>query len=161
MALGRPDGALQHLREMRELADRFGYAWLIVNSRVQMGTLAVLEGRLEQARELLDEALDLSLTTRVIRNVTLCLAAFAQLALAEGDPERAALLTGAADGLRGRAGLRTWPVLRRGEAQLAARVRQALGDDQFSQAFAAGSRLTQREAVAVMRDRPGDRIRPS
>jgi predicted ATPase/class 3 adenylate cyclase len=161
MALGRPDGALQHLREMRELADRFGYAWLIVNSRVQMGTLAVLEGRLEHARELLDEALDLSLTTRVIRNVTLCLAAFAQLAHAEGDPERAALLTGAADGLRGRAGLRTWPVLRQGEAQLAARVRQALGDDRFSQAFAAGSRLTQREAVAIMRDRPGDRIRPS
>jgi len=128
---------------------------------VQSGTLAVLEGRLEHARELLDEALDLSLTTRVIRNVTLCLAAFAQLAHAEGDPERAALLTGAADGLRGRAGLRTWPVLRQGEAQLAARVRQALGDDWFSQAFAAGSRLTQREAVAVMRDRAGDRIRPS
>jgi predicted ATPase/class 3 adenylate cyclase len=161
MALGRPDGALQHLREMRELAERFGYAWLIVNSRVQMGTLAVLEGRLDQARELLDEALDVSLTTRVIRNVTLCLAAFAQLALAEGDPERAALLTGAADGLRGRAGLRTWPVLRPGEAQLAARVRQALGDNRFSQAFAAGSRLTQREAVAAMRDRPGDRVRPS
>jgi hypothetical protein len=44
--------------------------------------------------------------------VTLILAAFAQLALTEGDPERAALLAGAAEGLQRRAGLRTWPMLR-------------------------------------------------
>ena len=37
-----------------------------------------------------------------------------------------------------------------------AQVRQALGTDRFGQAFAAGSRLSQQEAVAAMRDRPGD-----
>jgi hypothetical protein len=102
---------------------------------------------------LLDEALDLSLAIRIIRHVSLCLAAFAQLAFAEGDPERAALLAGAAEGLRGRAGLGTWPILRRSEAELAAQVRQALGDGRFSQAFAAGSRLSQQEAVAATRGR--------
>ena len=55
-----------------------------------------------QARELLDEALDLSLAISIIRHVTLCLAAFAQLVFAEGDPERAALLAGAAEGVRRR-----------------------------------------------------------
>jgi tetratricopeptide (TPR) repeat protein len=155
-ALGRPDSALQHLRVMRELADRYDYAWLTASSRLQLGTLAVVQGRLEEAREQLDEALDLSLAIRIIRNVTLCLAAFAQLAFAEGDPERAALLAGAAEGLRGRAGFSTWPTVRRGEAQLAAQIRQALGDDQFSQAFATGSRLSQQEAVAAIRDRPGN-----
>ena len=160
-ALGRPDGAQQHLRVMRELADRFGYTWLTASARLQLGILAIVQGRPGQARELLDEALDLSLATRIIRNVTLCLAAFAQLASAEGDPERAALLAGAAEGLRRRAGFSTWPMLRRGEAQLAAQTCQALGDDRFGQAFAAGARLSQQEAVAIIRDQPSDHTQPS
>ena len=154
-ALGRPDGARQHLRETCELADHFGYAWLIARSRVQLGTLAVVQGRLDQARELLNEALDVGLANRITRHVTMCLAAFAQLAFAVGDPGRAALLAGAAEGLRGRAGLRTWPVLRRGEAQLAAQIRQTLGDGRYDQAFAAGAALSQQEAVAAIRDQPG------
>jgi predicted ATPase len=153
--LGRPDDALRHLRETRELADRFGYPWFTALSLVELGILAVVQGRLDQARELLDEALEVSLAIRNIRNVTLCLAADAQLAFAEGDPERAALLAGAAEGLRGRAGLRTWPTLRWREAELVTQVRQALGDDRFAQALAAGSGLSQQEAVAAIRDRPG------
>jgi hypothetical protein len=84
----------------------------------------------------------------------LCLAAHAWLALADGDPERAALLEGAAEGLRRRVGLPTWPLLRQVEAELVARVRQRLGAGHFDQAFSAGSALTQREAVATARDRP-------
>jgi len=160
-ALGRPDAALQHLREGRELADRYGYTWLSALSRVQRGTLAVGQGRLDQARELLDEALEVSLANRSTRGVTMCLAVFAQLAFAEGDPERAALLAGAAEGLRRRAGLRTWPALRQGETELAAQIRQALGDDQHGQAFTAGFALSQQEAVATIRDRTGDHTQPS
>jgi len=159
-ALGRYDDALHRLRETRGLADRFGYIWLTGSSELQLGGLAIVQGRLEEARELLDEALEVSVASRIIRGVTLCLAAFAQLAFAEGDPERAALLAGAAEGLRGRAGLRTWPMLRQGEAQLAAQIRQALGDDRFGQVFTAGSRLSQQEAVAAIRDRPGNRAQP-
>ena len=76
---------------------------------------------------LLEEALDLSLAARRTSLVTLCLAAYARLALAEGDPERAALLEGAADGLRQRVGLPAWPYLRRLEAELVAQVRHRLG----------------------------------
>jgi predicted ATPase len=158
--LGRYDAVLQHLRETDELADRFGYAWLTAMSRVQLGTLAVAQERLDQVRELLDEALEVSLAIRIIRHVSLCLDAFALQAFAEGDPGRAALLAGAAEGLRGRAGLRTWPILRRSEAQLADRIRQALGKERFAQAFAAGSALSQREAVAAVRDWPGDGTPP-
>jgi len=159
-ALGRYDDALHRMRETRGLADRFGYTWLSGSSGLQLGGLAIVQGRLEEARELLNEALEVSVASRIIRGVTLCLAAFAQLAFAEGDPERAALLAGAAEGLRGRAGLRTWPMLRQGEAQLAAQIRQALGDDRFGQVFTAGSRLSQQEAVAAIRDRPGNRAQP-
>jgi len=159
-ALGHFDGAQQHLAVMRELADRFGYTWLTASIRLLLGTLAIGQGRLDQARELLDEALDLSLASRIIRNVTLCLSTFAQLELAGGDPERAALLAGAAEGLGRRTGISTWPMQRQGEAQLAAQIRLALGDDRFGQVFAAGSRLSQQEAVAAIRDRPGNRTQP-
>ena len=122
---------------------------------MQLGTLDVLRDRLDEARELLDKALDLSLAARSTPFVTLCLAAQARLASGEGDPERAALLEGAADGLRRRVGLRAWPMLRPTETELTAQLRQALGADRFDQAFAAGSRLNQRDAVAAVRDQRG------
>ncbi len=75
---------------------------------------------------------------------------FARLALAEGDPERAALLAGAAGGLRRRAGLRAWPMLRRGEAELIAQIRQAQDPDRFTKMTAAGSRPTKQQAVEAI-----------
>jgi hypothetical protein len=150
---GRYDDALGHLTEVRDLADRFDSAWLGAMSRVFLATLALVRGRPEEAGALLDEALGPSLAAHSTRGVTLCLAAFARWALVAGDPGRAALVAGAAEGLRRRAGLRAWPILRQGEAELVAQVRQALGDDRFNQVFATGTQLTQREAVAAARDR--------
>ncbi len=151
-ALGRYDDALHHGREARELAEQPGFEWLAAGSRVQLGILDVLRGRPDEARPLLDEALDRSLAARSTPFITLCLAGYAQLAFAEGDPDRAARLEGAAEGLRRRVGLPAWPHLRRMEADLVAQVRQKLGASQFDQAFSDGSRLTQQEAVAIVRD---------
>jgi predicted ATPase len=154
-ALGRYDDALRHLRETRDLAERPGGDWLTAGSRVQLGILAVLRGSLDEARALLDDALDLSLTARSTPFVTLCLSGYAQLASAEGNPDRAALLEGAAEGLRRRVGLPAWPHLRRVETDLVAQVRHRLGPGQFDQAFSAGSRLTQQQAVAIVQDQRG------
>jgi hypothetical protein len=68
---------------------------------------------------------------------------------------RAALLAGAAEDLRRRAGLRLWPTLRRAEAELTALLRQTLGTERFDQAFSAGSGLSQREAITAARRRHG------
>ena len=155
MALGRYDDALRHLREARGLAERPGGDWLLAASPVQLGILAVLRGRLDEARALIDEALDLGLAARSTPFVTLCLAAYARLALAEGDPERAARLKGAAEGLRQRVGLPAWPDLRRLEEELVAQIRQELSAAQFDQAFSAGSGLTQRQAIDIARDQRG------
>jgi predicted ATPase len=155
MALGRYDDASRHLREARDLAERSVGDWLAAGPRVQLGSLAVLRGRLDEARPLLDEALDMSLATRSTPFVTLCLAGYAQLAFADGDPERAALLEGAAESLRRRVGLPAWPHLRRVEGELVARVRHSLGSSRFDQAFSAGAGLTQQEAVAIVRDQRG------
>jgi predicted ATPase len=151
-AVGRYDDALRHLREAHDLAERFGNDRLITGSQVQLGVLAVMRHRPQEARALLDQGLDLSLAIHSIRNVTLCLTAFAQLAFEEGDPERAALLAGAAEGLRRRAGLRAWPTAQRGPAEPVAQVREALGAERFDQVFVAGVRLNQRDAVAAVRD---------
>src|SRR6516225_9631041 len=144
-ALGRYDDALRHLRQARDLAERSGGDWLAAGSRVQLGILNVLRGRLDEAKPLLDEALDLSLAARSTPFVTLCLTAYAWLAIAEGNPERAALLQGAAEGLRRRVGLSAWPHLRRVETDLVAKIRRGLGASQYDQAFSTGSRLTQRQ----------------
>jgi len=155
LALGRYDDALRHLREARDLAERIGGDWLAAGPRVQLGILAVLRGRLDEARALLEEALDLSLAARSTPFVTQCLAGYAQLAFADGDPDRAARLEGAAEGLRRRVGLPAWPHLRRVEAELVAQVRHTLGAARFDQAFSAGSALTQQQAVAIVRDQRG------
>jgi predicted ATPase len=155
LTIGRHDEALRNLTEMRDLADRLDNPWLAAIARVYLATLAVAQGRLEEARAPMDEGLELSLASHSTRSVTLCLAAFARLALVEGDAEQAATLAGAAEGLRQRVGLRTWPLLRREEAELVAQVRQALGADRFGQVYAAGSRLSQHEAVAAARGRRG------
>jgi predicted ATPase len=150
-AVGHYDDALLHLGEAGDLGDRFGSAWLGAWSRVQIGTLFILRGHQDEARARLDEALNLSLSAHSTRSVTLCLAAFARLALAQGDPERAALLAGAAEGLRRPAGLRPWPTLRRAEAEMVVQARQALGAGRFDQVFASGSRLSRPDAVAAAR----------
>jgi hypothetical protein len=71
----------------------------------------------------------------------------------EGDAERAALLAGAAEGLRQRVGLRAWPLQRQGEAEMVARIREVLAADRFEQAFVTGAGLNRREAVAAVRAR--------
>jgi hypothetical protein len=56
--------------------------------------------------------------------------------------------------MRRRAGLPVWPTLRRNEDELVAQARQTLGAERFDQAFSAGSRFTQRQAIDIVRDQP-------
>jgi hypothetical protein len=111
----------------------------------------VRAGHLDEARALLVGSVDASGDTQLSTvTVTFSLVACAQLVLAEGDAQRAAMALGAADGLRQRAGLRAWPLTRRGEAELVTRVAQEIGPQDFKDAFAAGSELNQREALALV-----------
>jgi predicted ATPase len=156
MAAGRGDDAVPHVREAYELGERFDSGWLPAWSRVLLGMMAVARGQVAEARAPLGEALDLSLAAHSTRSVTECLSAFGLLAVVEGEPERGVLLAGAVDGLRRRAGLRAWPILRRGEAELVARTREALGPHRFDEMFNAGARLNQREAVGAAQERRTD-----
>jgi hypothetical protein len=92
--------------------------------------------------------LTLSQAAQNTRVLTVCLDASARLAFAAGSAEPAARLAGAAEGLRRRSGIRTWPIVRYLEAEVAAEGREVLGAKRFDQAFTAGLALTQREALA-------------
>ena len=156
MTLGRYDAAREYLTEANELGGQLGNKWLESAARTQLASLAVRTGQLEEARAQLVESVDASEDTELSTETVACsLVASAQLALAEGDARRAAMALGAADGLRQRAGVRGWPSMRRGEAELATRVAQEIDPDVFKDAFGAGSELNQREAVALVR---GDRM---
>jgi predicted ATPase len=157
MVLGRYDWALRHLRKARALSEGAGSDWLPACGRAQLAILSVLRGRLDETRGLLEETMELSLATRSTPLVALCLSAYAWEALAGEDPERAARLQGAAEGLRRRAGLLAWPHLRQMEAELTAKVRQRLGAGGFDRAFWDGFGLNQQEAVATARDLVVDR----
>jgi tetratricopeptide (TPR) repeat protein len=153
--LGRHDAAREHLTEADALGGQLGNTWLEAAARSQLASLAVRAGRLEEARARLVESVeageDAELSTQTL---AFSLVAAARLALAEGDARRAGTALGAADGLRRRAGLRAWPSMRRGEEELATRVAQETEPGVFKDAFAAGSGLSQREAVALVRGAP-------
>jgi predicted ATPase len=151
---GRYDDAERHLRNSHEMAVRFDYSWMAAGSQLQLGSLAVEQGHMEQARTLLDESLAASLARYSTPNVILGLAAYARLAFAGGDPERAALLAGASEGLRKRAGLGIWADPQRGEADFAAQIRGAIGAHRFPRAYRGGFRHTRRDAVPAARGRP-------
>jgi predicted ATPase len=151
MRLGSDDAARASLTEANELGGKFGNNWLESGARTQLASLAVRAGDLDEARALLVESVDASGDTQLSTPMCFTLVAYAQLALAEGDAQRAAMALGAADGVRQRAGLRAWPLARRGEAELGTRVAQEIDPEDFNDAFAAGSKLNQREAVALVR----------
>ena len=139
-----------------ERGGEFGHKWLESGARTQLASLAVRAGQLDEARAQLVHAVGASGDTELsTQTVTFSLVAYAHLALAQRDGRRAAMALGAADGLRQRAGLRAWPSMRRGEAELAAQVTRTIDPDVFKEAFAAGSDLDQGEAVALVR---GDRM---
>jgi hypothetical protein len=159
-AVGRYDDADRHLTEGRDLAQRFDSQWLASSSRIQLGLLALARGSLVEAGLLLDESLNIGVAADNTYNLILCLAAFAQLALAEGQAERAAMLAGAAGGLRRRAGLEVFTALT-GEVHLVGQIQQALDPDSFDREFAAGARLNQHDAVAAIQETRGAVARAS
>jgi len=152
LALGRQDPARLHLTEASALGDQLGNQWLSSSSRTQLASLAVTTGDLDEARKLVRQSVetrpDGELSTQTL---TFSLVAHARLVLARGDPRSAALALGAASALRQRVGLRTWPSMRRSEADLLAGVKGKLGPEMLEQVLAEGSRIDRDAAIALVR----------
>ena len=152
ITLGRPGRARAHLERVDDLGARYGNNWLEASARTQLASIAVNAGESEAARALLDAAVDAIDAAHVSTlTLTFALITAAELALADGEPGRAATALGAADALRRRAGLTAWPLIRRREDQLVALVANATDPATYDAAFAAGAELNARAALAFVR----------
>jgi ATP/maltotriose-dependent transcriptional regulator MalT len=156
MALGQNDRARDNLSEVDALGAELGNNWLESTARTQLAVLAVRSGRLAEADARLAESVRaINEAQPITLTVTFALVAHAQLALARGDATRAATALGAAEGLRARAGLRTWPSARRTERELTAEVARQLDSETYRKAFDAGADLNMRDAMALVAGEDG------
>jgi ATP/maltotriose-dependent transcriptional regulator MalT len=157
LGLGHTDIARPFLSEVQSIGAQFRNNWLASGGQVQFAVIATQEGRFDDAHARLQEAMDAADQTQLATHtLSFCLVALAQLALAEGDPTKAARALGAAEGARQRAGIRPWPSLRRGEMLLIEQVRDTLGSTAFDDVFAGGFDLDRRRAVALLRNERGE-----
>jgi non-specific serine/threonine protein kinase len=120
-----------------------------------LANIALGEGDLDQADRLLRGGLELHELNSPRSWIPARVAGFARIALARGDPERAALLLGASDAMREHLGISVIPLEWPRPAETIAYARAALGDDAFSVAWSAGRALSPEQAVDyALREQP-------
>jgi len=151
LALGHDEDGLHHVMEAQGLAGRFDAPWLDAVSRITRAGFAVAREDFGRARQLLEQALELSLSGRSVHCLCMVLDGTATLCVARADHEQAGLLIGAAEGLRRRSGLLAYASLR-GDGDLAASVRAATGSERLDELLTRGARFRETEVPALVRD---------
>ncbi len=146
-AKGDYDLARRYLEQMLAWARERNFSWAVASGLVSLGHVACEEGVFSRAAALYRESLGLYRAMRNPVAVALCLEGVAAVAAARGDSQRAARLSGAVAGLRDTlrvAATAEWmPFVRARED-----ARQALGDEAFDSAFAAGHSFTLERVIA-------------
>ncbi|PRY02156.1 ATP-binding protein [Allonocardiopsis opalescens] len=150
MVRGDLSAARARFEEALPLARSIGAAPEIARCLAQTGRVLTEQSDYARARELLVESLRLSKATGQRLAVARSLEALASLAVREGQPERAALLGGAASRLRDESG----QLSRNGDRLLAAAVAR-LGDEAAKDAWERGRGLGTEDAVAAAVEFPG------
>jgi hypothetical protein len=134
----------------RELGEKEGIAASLRN----LGNVAYMQGDNERAAVLLHEALllsrDIGARDVVARDVVAVgLEQVAWLAVARGQPERAARLAGAAEAVREALGVPLLLEQRAGHTQAVQAARSALGEEALATAWTTGRALALEEAIAL------------
>jgi predicted ATPase/transcriptional regulator with XRE-family HTH domain len=149
---GDPRGAIPHIRRGLASARRRGDRLATYVALFGLVQAELAEGRPAAAREHLIEGIELSEETGDLANLAFFVESLAVVEGASGAHARAAVLLGAAQGLRDRVGSEVYgyylpnPALR---AQVETDARAELGDDALAEALAAGAGLAVRDVVAV------------
>jgi predicted ATPase/DNA-binding CsgD family transcriptional regulator len=143
------------LLEQRAIDDRWGMSV----SLVRLGYAARDRGETARAVALFTEGLALVAELGDRRIIALALDGVAGLAIAWGQPERAARLFGAAAALREASGLPVDPAHRAAHSRDVVAARAALGEDAFAAGWATGAALplpmAVAEAMAIASAAPG------
>jgi tetratricopeptide (TPR) repeat protein len=119
-----------------------------------LAAAARAQGDLEEAWGRLTESLSIERLAPHRLGVAQCLERLAPVLAAQGHAERAARLLGAAGAIREEIQAALAPIERDGYERGRALVREALGEEAFAAAWAAGRAMTLEEAVAYAQKVP-------
>ena len=144
--------AAEHLAEALSRQRALGYAWGISQSLFGLGFLARVRSDLAEAVAHYRESLDLARALGDEWIAALVLAELAAVALARGQPERAARVLGTTAALDERTGGAILPFDRENRERTRAAVEAALGEAAFAAALAAGRALPAGMAIAEALD---------
>jgi tetratricopeptide (TPR) repeat protein len=140
----------QGLALQRTLKEPLDVAWAFLN----LGIVRYWRAEYAQAEELLKESLLLSRDIGAKDLVTQGSGCLAWVAVAHGQPQRAAQLGGAAEALREIIGVHLHPPERASHDQAVQTMLAALGEDAFAAAWAAGRALSLEAAIALALEDP-------
>jgi predicted ATPase/DNA-binding XRE family transcriptional regulator len=133
----------QGLKLCREENDKWQIAWGLEG----LGHVERLEGRLERARQFYTESLNLKAGVMDKSGTIYSLEAFAQLAAAQKQFKRAAVLWGAAEQLRQTLNLLLVPSREQLYTSLISDARAQLGEEIFREAWAEGRAMKMQKAI--------------
>ena len=123
--------------------------------------VAIAQDEPEQADRDAHHALAITASTGAYTGAPDTLECLAALSVDTGSHHEAARLFGAADAVRQRVGQVRFQIHQAGYEASVATLRDAIGDDEFSDAWAEGSALSTDEAIAYSQRRRGERKRPT
>lgn len=126
---------------------------------VARARVAIAQGEVTQAERDARDALSAAVESGGLLSVPDALECLAMMT--DEDPQRAARLLGAAQGIRQRTQDGRCRLFDRDHEQTQARIRDTLGESIFEQCFAEGEALTTNEAIAFAQRGRGERKRPS
>ena len=134
--------AIPHLEECIPLARAVKAEVFLSNALINLGWVHHWLGDVEAARARLREAVKHAAVPDNRESLGRALEALAAVAVKAGDPELAATLFGAADGVRRSIGAGVWMTDRASHDQTAAQLRTQLGDTAYAAAADRGRSLT-------------------
>ena len=134
--------AIPHLEESLQHARAVNAEVFLSNALINLGWVHHWLGDLEAARARLREAVKHAAVPDNRESLGRALEALAAVAVTAGDPELAATLFGAADGVRRSIGAGVWMTDRASHEQTAAQLRTQLGDTAYTAAADRGRNLT-------------------
>jgi tetratricopeptide (TPR) repeat protein len=153
---GHYERAEDYYRQSFRVTQELGQALFAAVVRRRLGLAVLRQGRVEEARAFLAEALVRTREMGSVRYIAQGVAEWAGLAESCGQPERAARLLGAAEAIWEANDLLLTPFTQFIYERNVAAVRAQLDEDRFATAWAEGRAMTQEQAVDYALEQDSD-----
>jgi predicted ATPase len=147
--LHREDDAIASLEEGERGARQMQDDVLVSNGLIGLGWAHLRQGDFAAAGRELREALELAVTFGSRETIPRALGALAAVAERSGDTDRAAMLFGAAEGVRATLGADVWGIDQEGHAETAEGLQTRLGEQPYRRLTARGASLALDDVIEL------------